>query len=157
MIRGFATFTWSATYIDAGRVGSSPKSALLKPVSVMYACIPSGENVIPVHVVSIGLVTLAFIGKRTVWGNEVISNNGQCSGLRVKTINLIAHSWYGTEMLPITIHCVREVDMTVPRIHRHVINGVELSTEIVIQKNCEVSISEVEFVCALERDLPVVL
>lgn len=63
-IISFKSNQWIAktsTYIEAGRVKLRPKKPLSIPVSVTYACLPSGEKVKPVTL----LVALSFLGAYT--------------------------------------------------------------------------------------------
>lgn len=113
----------STTYIDAGLVGLVPKSPLLSPVSVIYAYIPSGENVIPViwftSIMSSRYATVLF--QLTIRGREAISNNGQSSRVRIKPINLVSQPWLGTKMLPVAIHRISEVDVSVSWVDGNVV------------------------------------
>lgn len=122
------------TYIDAGWVGFAPKRELLRPVSVMYACNPSGENVIPASSVSI-LLRRILLGQHTVWSSKAVSYNSQSPSLRIKTIYLIPQTRLGTEMLPIAIHRVSEINMDVAWVDGDVVDGVKLPAEVVVHKN----------------------
>lgn len=115
-------------------MGFDPNRELLKPVSVIYACIPSGENVIPASSVSIALRPL-LLDQLTIRGSKAISYDSQSPCLRIEAIHLIAQTWLGTEVLPVAIHGVSEIDMAVTWVHGNVVNGVKLPPEVVVHED----------------------
>lgn len=66
---------------------------------------------------------------------ESIRDDRDSTGGRVEPIDLVlqARSW--TEVLHVAINCVCEVDILVLRVNGHVVQRVELATEVVVQKH----------------------
>lgn len=67
--------------------------------------------------------------------NKSISNDRHSASIRVESVNLILQTWCWTEILDITIDCVGEIDIFVLWVNGNVVQGVELATEVVVQKN----------------------
>lgn len=106
------------------------------PVSVTYAYSPSGENVTPFNICQHCTINSPqfFVGL-TIGMNKSISNDRHSASIGVESVNLILQTWRGTEILDIAIDCVGEIDIFVLWVNDNVVQGVELATEVVVQKN----------------------
>ena len=98
----------------------------------MYACIPSGENVIPASSVTRRLLLLDQL---TIRGSKAVGYDSQSPSRRIKTIDLITQAWLRTEVLPVAIHGISEIDMAVTWIYGDVVDGVELPPEVVVHED----------------------
>lgn len=103
------------------------------PVSVTYAYSPSGENVRPFHICQYHTVNEPeLLAGLTIGVNKSISNDRHSTSIRVESINLILQARSRTEVLDIAIDCVGEIDIFVLWVNGHVVQGVELATEVVV-------------------------
>ena len=66
---------------------------------------------------------------------ESIRDNCHSTGSRVEPIDLVLQARRWTEILNVAIDCVCEVDVLVLWVNGHVVQGIELATEVVVQKH----------------------
>lgn len=79
-------------------------------------------------------VTYTLAVLLTVRGYKAISNYSQCPGLQVETVNLVLQARLGPEMLPVAVLGVGEVNVAISRVDGDIVEGVELSTEKVVDE-----------------------
>lgn len=66
----------------------------------------------------------------------IIGHNGQRAGRRVQTVHLVRQTRFRPKVLPVAILGIGEVYFTVARVHRDIVQGVELPAKIVVDKHC---------------------
>lgn len=66
---------------------------------------------------------------------ESIRDDRDSTGRRVESIDLVLQARRWTEILHVAIDCVCEVDVLVLWVNGDVVQGVELATEVVVQKH----------------------
>lgn len=78
----------------------------------------------------------------TIGRHKPIGGDSQSSSDRVQAIDLVRQARHGAEVLPEAVQGVGKVDVLVTRVDGHVVEGVELSTKVVVYKNWESMISK---------------
>lgn len=71
----------------------------------------------------------------TVGQSKVISSDGNSASLEVVAIDLVTEARRGAEVLEVAVESVGEVELAVAGVNDNVIEGAELTTEVVVQKN----------------------
>lgn len=66
---------------------------------------------------------------------ELVSDNRDCSGGWVQSIDLIWQPGDRTEVLKVPVQRVCEVDVPVARIDRYIVKRVKLTTEVVVDED----------------------
>lgn len=71
----------------------------------------------------------------TIGGNEVVRDHSQRAGLGVQAVDLVPQTRLRAEVLPVSVLRVGEVDVSIATVHSDVIERVELSAEVVVDKD----------------------
>ena len=103
-------------------------------MSVTYSFFPSGPKPIPVfnqHTIISHQTT-----KHTVGKGKVISDNSHGTGVKVVAVDLVSQTRNRTEILEISVESIGEVQISVSGVDANVVEGVELTAEVVVQKGC---------------------
>lgn len=66
----------------------------------------------------------------------IVGHNGQRASLRIQTVHLVRQTRLRTEVLPVPILGVCEVDLAVAGVHRDIVQGVELSAKVIVDEDC---------------------
>ena len=74
--------------------------------------------------------------KHTVGKSKVISDNSHGTSVKVVAVDLVSQTRNGTEILEVSVESVCEVQISVPGVNADVVEGVELTAEVVVQKGC---------------------
>ena len=75
---------------------------------------------------------------------ELVSDNRGCSGGWVQSIDLIWQPGDRTEVLKVPVQRVCEVDVSIARVDSHIIERVELTTEVVVDEDFGVISNEAQ-------------
>ena len=79
------------------------------PVSVTYACLPSGENVKPVKCQTCEASSLDW--NHTIGVIKSIGDDSHSTSIWVQTVDLVLQTWSGSEILDPAINGVCEIDI----------------------------------------------
>lgn len=74
-----------------------------------------------------------FQARLTVREREIIGNNGDSASLEVVAVDLVSQTRDRAEVLEVTVESVGEVEFAVTGADDQVVQGVELSAEVVVQ------------------------
>jgi hypothetical protein len=77
----------------------------------------------------------------TVRESEVVSNSSDRASVEIVAIHLVAQARGWTEVLEEAIKCIGEVQFAVLGVNDQVIEGVELTSEVVVQECYMVSVT----------------
>lgn len=78
----------------------------------------------------------------TVWQGETVRDNGYRPSFVIQSIYLISETWSRTEVLQIPVERVGEVNILVTRVDPDVVEGAELSAEVIVQQHFVMSASQ---------------